>query len=171
MRFTSFFSILALAVLHFACGASHNTEDSRATHELESNDSKFQDFVYFPDRQFKNLALGESNKDMVNLIQNLEVVRRAANEVHHFYFPIDSTEIIIPEELILSEFKVFLHSKNYLRHEEDLRLFFEEKADYVFKHPQFPVFQYTCVGGTFKMTYFSQPTYIRLHFKYTEKHS
>ncbi len=132
---------------------------------------QFPDFENFPNNQFKSLALGESNEAMITIVSNMQVEQKAEAEVAHFFFPKDSTELILPDQPILTEFKVFLFSDFYLQNEAAFRSSLEEKASFVMKDDTFQIFQFITTTTNFKMTYFLQSDFIRLHFIHTPDHS
>ena len=132
---------------------------------------QFPDFENFPDNQFKSLALGESSQSIITSVSHMQVEQKADAEVAHFFFPKDSTELILPDQPILTEFKVFLFSDLYLQNEGAFRSFLEEKASFVMKDDTFQIFQFITKTTNFKMTYFVQSKFIRLHFIHTPNHS
>jgi hypothetical protein len=132
---------------------------------------QFPDFDNFPDYQFKTRAWGESNESIISIVSNMKVEQKGNVEVVHFFFPKDSTELILLDQPVLSEFKVFLFSDNYLQNEAHFRSYFDEKATFVMKNATFQIFQFNTSTTHFKMTYFCQNDFVRLHFIHTPDHS
>lgn len=139
--------------------------------ENDAGDSMFPAFDHFPEQQFKSIALGDANEDIIAMVSKMQVDQKAKMEVSYFYFPKDSTELIIPDQAILTEFKVFLYSSTYLSNEPVLRSFFERQAYFVMKDPIFQIFQFKTKSFQFKMTYFKQDDFIRLHFIFIPDHT
>ena len=167
------FPILLLVSLTVMQGCTQGSSPRTSTPDLAAliGGVQFPDFENFPDYQFKTLALGETNEAIISIVSDLQVEQKGNAEVVHFFFPKDSTELILPDQPILSEFKVYLFSDNYLQNEADFRTYFEEKATFVMKDATFQIFQFNTATTHFKMTYFCQKDFIRLHFIHTPDHS
>lgn len=154
-----------------ACTNSGAPGNTNADWSTDKSAIQFPAFSHFPERQFETLALGESNSDMLTIIQNMAVEQWAATEVAHFYFPKDSTELIVSDQASLTEFKVFLYGAHYLNNEAAFRSLLEKDATFVMKDENFQIFQFKTESSHFKMTYFKQDRFIRLHFIHTPDHS
>lgn len=167
------FSHLMLALLTVMQGCTQRSAPLTSSTDLATliNGVQFSDFENFPHNQFKSLALGETNESVISIVSNMQVEQKGNAEVVHFFFPKDSTQLILPDQPILSEFKVFLFSDYYLKNEIAFRTFFEEKATFVMKDATFQIFQFNATTTHFKMTYFCQKEFIRLHFIHTPDHS
>lgn len=105
------------------------------------------------------------------MIASMPIEVLAENEVGHYYFPSDSTEIVIPTTPTLNEFKVFLRSKQYLHQETELIDFFTKNAVESSSHPNFNVYHFETENIRFKLTSFKQESYIRLHYTLLSAHS
>ncbi len=164
---------LLLVLLIVMQGCTEGSSPRTSTTDLAAliGGVQFPDFENFPDYQFKMLALGESNEAIISIVSNMQVEQKGNAEVVHFFFPKDSTELILPDQPLLSEFKVFLFSDLYLQNEADFRSYFEEKATFVMKNATFQIFQFNTSTTHFKMTYFCQKDFVRLHFIHTPDHS
>ncbi|NOQ75825.1 MAG: hypothetical protein GQ574_27720 [Crocinitomix sp.] len=121
-------------------------------------------FEFFPDSQFKSICLGESKENLENRIANMPVEMMAEEEVSYFYFPADSVEMILPMDPVLNEFKVFLKGSSYLENSAEFRIFLGESAKESAFDEDFPVYYYETEELAYKLTYFEQPEFIRLHF-------
>jgi len=169
MRLVTWISIGLLGV---GCVACQDSEPSAYTLNDEGElIPVFGDFEGFPNQQYLTFSLGDSNAEMVRKIGYLKVEPVAVTEVYHFYFPSDSTEVIIPDQPVITEFKVFLKSQYYLQNESHFYDFFETLAKNTVNDPDFSLFEFSSEEQAFKMSYFKQPEFIRLHFVLHDNHS
>lgn len=162
--------ILLLCLFAFAC-QSKNENNSLDESPTESEPIVFTQFDHFPERQFKTIQLGQNQADIIPLIAGMPVTEIYTGEISHFLFPADSTELLIPNERQLSEFKVYLKSETYLGDEANFRAFLGLHALKVIDDPIFPVFYFENPTYSFKVTYFYQTDFIRLHFILLTNHS
>ena len=152
--------VFLLFITAVACSSGSNS-----TNEEEKEGAViFKQFANFPNQQFKNLELGQTNSSIESTIAIWQFEEMANAEVVYLYFPADSTKLILPKEQNLNEFKLFLYSKAYIEHEQEFRAFLAASATKITKHTHFPVFEFEINDLQFKLTYFLQSTYIRLHF-------
>lgn len=161
---TLFYGIICLFLQ--ACSENILTEnqDNNLYRGGEKTENLFPAFDQFPEKQFKTLCLGESQKNLEKQISNMPVEIMAEEEDSYFYFPADSSEIILPMDVTLNEFKVFLKGNSYLENSANFRKFLGEKSTKSALNEDFPLYFYETNLIDFKMTYFKQETFIRLHF-------
>lgn len=163
---------ISIGLLCFGSVACQDSEPSAYTlNDKGELIPVFGDFEAFPNQQYLTFSLGDSNAEMVRKIGYLKVEPIAVTEVYHFYFPSDSTEVIIPDQPVITEFKVFLKSQFYLKNESHFLAFFENLAKNTSKDIDFSLFEFSNDEQSFKMSYFKQPEFIRLHFVLHESHS
>ncbi len=130
----------------------------------EASNSTFQSFSNFPEYQFKTIQLNTATGHVLAQMDLPAVKEISTEEVIHFYFQDDSSEIIIPDQPNLTEFKVYLRSNNYLRQERVFHSFFQENSEENTSDSLFSSFIFSSSISTYKMTYFNQKDFIRLHF-------
>ncbi|MDG1915733.1 MAG: hypothetical protein P8I55_14225 [Crocinitomix sp.] len=128
-------------------------------------------FLNFPDKQFKNIYLGVTSDILENEIAKMPVEVIAEEEDNYFYFPADSTELIVPNTIVLNEFKVFLRSRNYLDNYSEFDRFLGESATEEVLDDNFTVYYYETAKADFKLTLFNQTTSIRIHFLISKIHT
>lgn len=167
---TLFYSIISLIL--YSCSGNDAVENQPNTDQLpqDKTESPFPDFSNFPRDQFKTICLGETNDNLKIKIGNMPVEVIAEEEVSYFHFPADSTELILPGDQTLTEFKIFLKSRAYLQSSLQFKEFLGETAHEIVTDDQFPVYHYKTDKIDFKLTYFEQPTFIRMHFILVKSH-
>jgi hypothetical protein len=161
---TLFSGIICLLILACSENSSTNNRTTNAFDTEEHAENLYPAFERFPKKQFKSLCLGESKNNLEKQMENMPVEVMAEEEDSYFYFPADSSEMILPFGTSLNEFKVFLKGKSYLENSGDFCTFLSEKATDSVLDAAFPVYYFETDRIHFKMTYFKQATFIRLHF-------
>ncbi|MFT5819571.1 MAG: hypothetical protein ACI8ZM_000796 [Crocinitomix sp.] len=159
-----FYGIFCLFL--FSCSES-NPSDNQNNSLIETEgvaSHLYAAFDDFPTKQFKTLCLGESKENLEKQIANMPVEVMAEEEATYFYFPADSSEMILPMETALNEFKVFLKGRTYLDNPGKFQTFLSDKTTELALDEDFPVYYYKTEKIDFKITYFEQPNFIRLHF-------
>lgn len=162
--------ILLLCLFAFACQSKNENKAIDAS-PPNSEPFIFSQFDHFPERQFKTIQLGQTQADIIPLIAGMPVTDVYNGEISHFLFPADSTELLIPNERQLTEFKVYLKSRTYLGDEAHFRAFLGQNAQKIVGDSIFSIFYFENPTNSFKVTYFYQTDYIRLHFILLTNHS
>ena len=146
------------------CQSPEGGEKEEISQKHELNETIFPAFNQFPEFQFEKIQLGNTIEETKKQMASMPVEVLSENEVGHYYFPSDSTEVIIPNSAILTEFKVFLRSTTYLNSDNNFPEFLSQSAVETNTNSNFSVFHYNSNNLGFKLTCFVQDDYIRLHF-------
>jgi hypothetical protein len=176
MNFTPSYSLIFCCIFSlvlFACSdnSKADVQENNTSLAEENTVHPYPAFLNFPEKQFKSIYLGETCDQLENEIAKLPVEVIAEEEDNYFYFPADSTELIVPNTIVLNEFKVFLRSRNYLDNYSEFDRFLADLATDEAVDDTFTVYYYETAKADFKLTLFSQPNSIRIHFLMTKLHS
>lgn len=131
----------------------------------------FPDLADFPQQQFKTVELNTDRLAIIDRLKQMPVELIAEEEVAHFYFPADSTEIILPNATVINEFKVVLRSSLYLNETSELNGLFKENSTETRSDSTFSIYSYSTQRYDFKVSVFTQPQFIRLHYQLINSHS
>ena len=161
------------SLIMLRCEENKVNENQTNNNQLlqDKTENPYTEFSNFPQDQFKTICLGETNDNLKVKIGNMPVEIIAQEEVFYFPFPADATELILPGDPTLTEFKVFLKSRTYLQNTIQFQDFLGETAKDIATDDMFPVYYYETEKVDFKLTYFEQPEFIRLHFIQLKIHS
>ncbi len=151
-------------LINILCACNDSESNSFILNEQGEYVPVFADFDNFPAQQYLTLSLGDTNEEIVRKIGYLKVEPIAVTEVFHFYFPTDSTEIIIPDTPLITEISIFLKGRYYLENEPHFYGFFKAFASNSVHDLNFSIFEFSTERLNYKMSYFRQPDFIRLHF-------
>jgi hypothetical protein len=153
-----------LVLLIFAISCQTDETLSETGNDETVKEAPFLNFAQFPERQFKSIQLNQCRAETMAIISALPLREIYSAEALHFILPSDSTELIIPDTPILTEFKVFLKSQMYLQNTTHFYEFLGDKAEKTKTNDTFSIFYFEHLNIPFKVTYFGQNEVIRLHF-------
>ena len=159
-----------ISLILYSCSGNSGNDENNSDRNTWG-EHPYPAFSNFPTSQFKSISLGESFVKTERKIITMPITVMADEEAGYFYFPRDSTEIILPKSTILSEFKIFLKSRLYLDDIDAFRQFLSQSAIKEDSDAHFSIYYYETEKVNFKITLFYQSNFIRVHFLMTDSHT
>ena len=140
---------------------------SKPNNSTTDNTSKFKAFKHFPVSPFSGLNF---NTSVITIKSNLNAEGCTENSEFIFFHKSDSICIILADEIQLTEFKLYLKSKFYLAHKEELFLELSGKSVKTIGTFKFAEMTFDQVKNPFELTYFSTEKFIRISYQLINEH-
>lgn len=134
-----------------------NTKEANAT-------ALFPEFENFPKSLYYDLTFDFDDTQINTFLIEHEFILSSEAGSSYYVRAIDSTQLILPAKGNLNSFKLVLKGQKYLANFNELLEIFKSSSSEASLGKDFSIFTVTDKAEGFKLTVFSQPDFIRLHF-------
>lgn len=153
---------LILALIPFLIFSCAGNDHSDSENEIETIGDKY--FPQFPSKQFHDVIFGRSFTEAESALKDHGYSSKD-EQPNHFVNDNLQTEVILCENDLLQEFKVFFFNQEDLKSADEFRALFSKHANEEFPSPEFCVYNFNYLSKAFSVTLFEQPDFIRLNFE------
>ena len=152
--------IVFLAPLFFVACSGDSSDES-----VEKDTIANQYFKGFPGMHFQETIILSSTYTVVGKRLGEQGYEQKEEQTLHFVNNELQTEVILGEDDLIWDFKVFFFSEKDLERAIEFRDFFSKNAAEEFPSNDFCVYTFEYFAQVFSVTLFEQPDFIRLHYE------
>lgn len=151
-------SLFLFFLLWCACGSKNEIVNGSIEYRPKG-------FELFPDTLFEGLYMEMSSHELKSILTQKNFVMVDSSTSLVFVRNIDSSQILTNKGEMLTEFKVYLKSNELLSQRDEMMSLFYSFASEKSVSSEYSIYYFNDAKKPFKLTFFSQPEYIRLNFE------